>query len=74
MFFPYVTISAAQACESDDLRHVMSPFSLFFIFGRAKNLGICEATEDSSSASSKKREKKAAFGGAFEQPLRGIVT
>ena len=29
MFYPYVTISAAQARESDDLRHVMSPFSLF---------------------------------------------
>ena len=29
MFYPYVTISAAQARESDDLRHAMSPFSLF---------------------------------------------
>ena len=29
MFYPYVTISAAQAHESDDLRHAMSPFSLF---------------------------------------------
>ena len=29
MFYPYVMISAAQACESDDLRHEMSPFSLF---------------------------------------------
>ena len=28
MFYSYVTISAAQAHESDDLWHVMSPFSL----------------------------------------------
>ena len=29
IFYPYVTISAAQAHESDDLHHAMSPFSLF---------------------------------------------
>ena len=34
--------------------------SLFF-FGRAKNLGICEDTKDSSGASFKKSEKEAAF-------------
>ena len=48
MFYPYVTISAAQARESDDLRHAMSPFSLFlssFFFGHAKNLGMCESTK-----------------------------
>ena len=28
MFYPYVTISAAQVRESDDLHHTMSPFSL----------------------------------------------
>ena len=28
MFYPCVTISAAQARKSDDLRHAMSPFSL----------------------------------------------
>ena len=28
MFYRYVTISATQALESDDLRHAMSPFSL----------------------------------------------
>ena len=27
MFYPYVTISAAQARKSDDLHHAMSPFS-----------------------------------------------
>ena len=60
MFYPYVTISAAQAHESDDLRHVMSPFSLFllFFFRHANNLGICEATKDRSDASSRNREKK----------------
>ena len=29
MFYPHVTISAAQTRESDDLRHATSPFSLF---------------------------------------------
>ena len=29
MFYPYVTISAAQAHEGDDLHHATSPFSLF---------------------------------------------
>ena len=29
IFYPYVMISAAQVRESDDLRYVMSPFSLF---------------------------------------------
>ena len=68
MFYPYVTKSAAQFRESDDLRHAMSPFSLSF-FGCAKNLGICEAMRDRGGASSKNREKKeylwAASGGAF---------
>ena len=32
MFYPYVTISAAQARESNDLRHTMLPFSLFLSF------------------------------------------
>ena len=60
MFYPYVTISAAQARESDDLRHAMSPFFSFSFFfsGRTKNPGICEAMKDSSVASSKNREKK----------------
>ena len=29
MFYPYVTISAAQAHRSDNLRRTMSPFSFF---------------------------------------------
>ena len=59
MFHPYVTISAAQARESDDLRHVMSPFSLsFFLFRHAKNLGICEAVKDGSGASSRNRRRR----------------
>ena len=82
MFYPYVTISAAQARKSDDLRHAMSPFSLFLsfvFFGRAKNHAICEAMKDRSGASSKKKEKKEhleAFGGAFRlgQPSCGVVT
>ena len=68
----YATISAAYARESDDLRHVMLPFSLFlfFFFGHAKNLGIFEATKDSSRASSKNRKKKAAFVGCIWRSLR----
>ena len=68
MFYPYVTISAAQARESDDLHHPMSPFSVFF-FGRAKNHGICEATKDSSGASSKEKETKVAFVDCFRSAL-----
>ena len=48
-FYPCVTISAAQACKSDDIHHAKSPFSF---------LGICEATKDRSGASSRNREKK----------------
>ena len=54
-----------KARHSDSLSHMMSPF-----FGRAKNLGICEAAKDSSSASSKKREKKAAFVSCIWRSLR----
>ena len=37
-------------------------FSLsYFFFGRAKNLGICEATKDRSGASSRNREEKECF-------------
>ena len=40
--------------------------SSFFFFRRTKNLGICEATKDSSGVSSKKREKRSLrFGTAF---------
>ena len=82
MFYPYVTISVAQVRKSDDLRHAMSPFSLFLysFSGALKNLGICEVTKDNSCESSKKKVKKehlwAAFGGALKlgQPLRGQVT
>ena len=57
MFHLSVTISATQACESDDLRDVaIFSFSIFF-FGRAKNFGICEAMKDSSGASFQKQGK-----------------
>ena len=60
MFYSYVMISAAQAHERDDLRHTMSPFSLFVSSFSccAKNLGICEAMKDRSGSSSRNREKK----------------
>ena len=55
---------ASPDVKIDDLHHAMLQF------WHAKNLGICEATKDSSGASSKKRERRpqlwAAFGGAFE--------
>ena len=56
MLYPYLTICATQAGESDDLRHAMSPFSLFL----SSFLG---AKKDCSGVSSKKREKKTAFVG-----------
>ena len=61
--YSYVTISATQTRESDNLLHTSLQFSLFlfFFFGRTKNLGTCEATKDNSRAPSQKREKKAAF-------------
>ena len=60
MFYPYVTISAAQACKSEDLRNAMSPFSLFLssFSGTQTILTICEATKNPSGASSKKRERE----------------
>ena len=53
MFYPYVTISAAQAHESDDLHPTMSPFSLFLsafsgvqtILGYVSPRGIVEGKE-----------------------------
>ena len=36
----------------------------------AKNLGICEATKDSSGVSSKKREKESAFAGCIWRSFR----
>ena len=49
-------ISAAQACESEYLRHAMSPFSLFLssILGAQRILGY---VKDRSGASSRKGEK-----------------
>ena len=59
MFHPYITISAAQARESDDLRHAISPFSVF-------------VSKDRSGASSRNREQKEHLeelqtGTSFEQ-------
>ena len=64
-----VTIYSTQCCH-------FYLFLPFFFFGCAKNLGICEATKDSSGASSKNREKDAAFGGAvgLGEPSLGVVT
>ena len=74
MFYPYLTISATQACKSDDLRHVMSPFSLFLSSFRARNKSwdmwgnaMCNMW---CGASSKKREKKAASVGCIWRSLQ----
>ena len=63
MFYPFVTISAAPARESDDLRHAMSPFSLFL----SSFLGARILQKD---------VKEGAFGGTVElgQPSRGTLT
>ena len=55
---------ASPDVKIDDLHHAMSQF------WHAKNLGICEATKDSSGASSKKREKKTAVVGCIWRRLR----
>ena len=71
MFHPYVTISAGQVCESDDLRNAnLAIFFLSFFFcGRARNPGIWEAAKDSSGASSTKREKEGRICGLhMEEP------
>ena len=80
MFYPYAILCHPGPWKWRSTSHDVAIFSpSFFFFGRAKNLGICEATKDRSSVSSKKREKKeplwAAFGGAFglEQPSCGVV-
>ena len=57
MLYPYVRNPAAQACESDDLRHPMSPVSHFLssFSGAQRILGY---VKDRSGASSRNREKK----------------
>ena len=70
MFYPYVTISAAQARKSDDLHHAISPFTFFLSsFTGMKNPGICEAMKDHRSASSKRRKRRSICGMHLEEPL-----
>ena len=81
MFYPYVLISAAHACESDDLCHVMSPFSLFLssFLGAQRILGYVSPRRIVAVHPPRRGRRKAhlwaAFGGAFElgQPARGVV-
>ena len=67
MFYLYVTISAAQARESDDLRHAMSPFSLFLssFSGVQRILGYVRPRRIVVLHPPKTEE--GAFGGAFAQ-------
>ena len=69
--YPYVMISAAQARESDDLRHTMSPFSLFLspFSGTQRILGYVRPRRVVAVHPPKRGKRKphlwAAFGGAF---------
>ena len=75
MFYPYVTISAAQARKSDNLHHVMSPFSLFLssFSGMQRILGYVRRIV---AVHPQKQGKEGATGGAFRlgQPSRRVVT
>ena len=80
MFYPDIKISAAQARKSDDLHHLMSPFSFILssFTGGQRILGYGRPRrKDSSGAFYKLREKKAAsaFRGTFElgQPSRVVI-
>ena len=76
-----VTISTAQTCETDHLRHTMSTFSLFLSsFSGAQNILGYVSSRRIVAVHPPKRGKRrphlwAAFGGAFElgQPLHGVV-
>ena len=66
MFYPYIMIPAAQACESDDLRHAMSPFSRFL----SSFSGVQRILGNRGASSKNSRKKKeclcAASGGVLE--------
>ena len=64
MFYSYVTISAAQAHESDDLRHAMSPFSLFLssLSDAQRILGYVRAPRIVAVHHPKRGKEKATFG------------
>ena len=82
MFYPYVTISATQARERDDVRHAMTPFSLFLssFSGTQRILGYVRLGRIVVVHPQKRQKRRphlwAAFGGAFGlgQPLCGVVT
>ena len=73
-----LAFGAFPGCVTGCLHPYVVIFSLsLFFFGRTKNLGICEATKDSSGASSKNRLKKKEgriCGLHLEEPSRGVVT
>ena len=79
MFYPYVTISAAQ---SDDLRHMMSPFSLFLSYFSSvqRILGYVRPWRIVAVHLPNRGKRRPhlwdSFGGGFElgQPSRGRVT
>ena len=63
MFYPYVTISAAQAQESDYLRYAMSPFSLFLssFSGTQRILGYVRPRRIVAVRSPKTRKRRSTW-------------
>ena len=82
MFYAYITISATQAHESDDLHHTVSPFSIFLssFLGTQRILGYVRPQRTVAVHLPKRGQRRphlwGAFGGAFElgQSSRNIVT
>ena len=76
MFYSYVTISAAQARESDKLHHAMTPFSLSLssFLGTQRILGYVRPQRIIACILQKQGEEGAS-GGAFRlgQTSCGIV-
>ena len=71
MFYPYVTISAAQAHESDDLRHAMSPFSPFLssFSGAQRILGYVRPRRIEAMHRPKTGKRRSICGLHLEEPL-----
>ena len=75
MFYPYVTISAAQARESDDLLHAMSPFSLFlYSFSDPQRVLGYVRPQRIIAVHPPKRGKRSLQAFKLGQPSRCVVT
>ena len=69
-FTPYIMISAAQAHESDDLHHAMSPFSLFLssFSGAQRILGYVRPRRTVAVHPPKRRKGRSICGLHLEEP------